>query len=49
MELASLMAAVLDFMKTPITVFGFTFSFFEVMLTVCLGSVVFWFIGKALS
>lgn len=42
----ALMSMIIDFMKTPIELWGFQFSLWGVFIFVMVGSIVFWFIGN---
>lgn len=42
----SLMTQIIDFMKTPFTIWGYSFSFWGVFMLIMILSVVMWFIGE---
>lgn len=44
-----LMAAIIDLLKTPLNIWGVTFSLWGVFIFGCLGSLVFWFIGELMN
>ena len=41
-----LMSQIINFMKTPFTVWGYSFSFWGVFMLIMILSVVMWFIGE---
>ena len=45
----TLMGMILDFMKRPFTIWGYSFSFWSVFITMALLYIVFWFIGSVFS
>ena len=44
-----LMSMIIDFMKRPFTVWGYTFSFWGVFMVIAILSLVFWFISEILN
>lgn len=46
---ARLMTMIIDFLKTPFTLWGYTFSLWGVLITALLLSVAFWFISEVFS
>jgi len=44
-----LMSMIIDFMKRPFTLWGYTFSFWGVFMVITILSLVFWFISQVLS
>lgn len=46
---ARLMTMIIDFLKTPFTLWGYTFSLWGVVITVLLLSIAFWFISEVFS
>lgn len=44
-----LMTMIIDFLKTPFTVWGYSFSFWGVLIMVLILSVAFWFISEVFS
>lgn len=45
----NLMNMIIDFMKRPFTVWGYTFSFWGVFMLIAILSVVFWFVGEVFN
>ena len=45
----NLMTMILNFLKTPFSIWGVSFSFWGVFITVSLLSLVFWFISSLFS
>lgn len=44
-----LMSTLIDFYKTPFTIWGFEFSFWSAFMVVTILSIVFWFVGNVWS
>ena len=45
----NLMSMIIEFMKTPFTVWGYTFSFWGVFMLAAILSMAFWFISEIFS
>lgn len=48
-DLSALFSGALSVMKIPITIYGFTFSFWTVLLWSLLAGIIIWFIGRVFS
>lgn len=48
-EFARLMTMIIDFMKRPFTIWGYTFSFWGVLVLIAFLTVVLWFVSEIFS
>lgn len=45
-DLGALIGVMVDIMKFPMEIWGYTLSFWDIMLSLLIGSIVIWFIGR---